>query len=68
MENLKALRMLDVSSIRHIKIGQGEVEWMVSHWPNLKKVRGLTHRLVKTVPEPEYVAWLRKERPRMEIS
>ncbi|KAG0223258.1 hypothetical protein BGX31_008593 [Mortierella sp. GBA43] len=68
LENLKALRMLDVSSIRHIKIGQGEVEWMVSHWPNLKKVRGLTHRLVKTVPEPEYVAWLRKERPRMEIS
>ncbi|KAF9994068.1 hypothetical protein BGZ79_001212 [Entomortierella chlamydospora] len=41
LKGLKKLRVLDISCIRYVKIGQEEVEWMVENWPNLRRIRGL---------------------------
>jgi hypothetical protein len=40
LEEMKKLRVLDVTSTAH-RIGVPELEWMRVHWPRLKEVRGL---------------------------
>ncbi|KAF9963926.1 hypothetical protein BGZ65_005651 [Modicella reniformis] len=41
MENLKDLRILDITRIRRPNIGLEEVQWMGRNWPSLTEIRGM---------------------------
>ncbi|KAG0276470.1 hypothetical protein BGZ95_007495 [Linnemannia exigua] len=71
---LKQLRKLQVS-MREIKVGQREMEWIVDNWPKLTVVAGLYRSslssCLKTTAikdkEPAHIAWLREHRPSLTI-
>jgi len=68
MDKLKVLRNLDINFIPRVNIGQPEVEWIVKNWPALATITGLGYRYRLSSGgevEPEYLKWLRKERPRL---
>ncbi|KAF9206691.1 hypothetical protein BGZ49_002001 [Haplosporangium sp. Z 27] len=39
LKDLKSLRILDVSNIKEVGIGQEEVEWIAEFWPSLREIR-----------------------------
>jgi len=63
MNNLKALRVLDVNYIYRIKLGLEEAKWMTENWPSLTKVRGLEYQvddMEKGGDLPNCIVWLRQ--------
>ncbi|KAK3830204.1 MAG: hypothetical protein JOS17DRAFT_747260 [Linnemannia elongata] len=73
---LKQLEELGVYQMAH-RIGLVEVQWMVENWPRLRTIIGLTYRDCDDEAagysvgvagsleqsEPEYVKWIRENRP-----
>ncbi|KAG0223257.1 hypothetical protein BGX31_008592 [Mortierella sp. GBA43] len=70
MEQLKALKTLDVNFLPRLNIGLPEIQWMVKNWPSLSTITGYGHRHKSKgdVGEPEHVTWLRNERPKLKLN
>ncbi|KAF9426383.1 hypothetical protein BGZ94_006605 [Podila epigama] len=58
---LKDLEELHVTGMAH-RIGVDELEWMLLHWPKLKRLAGLFHSQHKIL-EPNVAVWLQERRP-----
>jgi hypothetical protein len=77
LAGLRRLEELIVNQMAH-RIELAEVQWMVEHWPRLKRIAGLQYRVCDDEldygddvgdfgsleeSEPEHVRWLRENRP-----
>ncbi|KAF9905647.1 hypothetical protein EC991_001477 [Linnemannia zychae] len=76
LAGLKELEVLDVTQMAH-RIGLEEIQWMVEHWPKLKRIDGLWYTNYDSVidgsvnskaawlerEQPEHLCWLYKNRP-----
>lgn len=62
MSELKELVELNVEQMAH-RIGLEEVQWMVAHWPRLRKIIGLNIKGEMN----EAIEWLKKTRPWIEL-
>ncbi|KAF9971920.1 hypothetical protein BGZ73_005030 [Actinomortierella ambigua] len=76
LDHLRSLKKLSEISLIRIgqppehRVEQAELEWMLRHWPNLRKIEGLDQRnedeeegIDEDEPVNELVAWLYKKRP-----
>jgi len=68
---LKQLRKLQVS-VRELAVGQQEVEWILSSWPKLTVIAGISRpsflRTKATVAkDPPHILWLREHRQSLRI-
>ncbi|KAG0257324.1 hypothetical protein DFQ27_005193 [Actinomortierella ambigua] len=76
LDHLRSLKSLSEISLIRIgqppehRVEQPELEWMLKHWPSLRKIEGLDRRnedeeegIVEDEPVNELVAWLNRRRP-----
>ncbi|KAF9366282.1 hypothetical protein BGX34_004468 [Mortierella sp. NVP85] len=70
LEGLSVLKMIDFNFVPMIKVGLEEVIWMARYWSKLKNIKGLRYRLdlgCRDQQEPDYICWLRTNRPNIII-